>query len=190
MITRECNTSDVYRRATYSDDEQYRYALEIRWVESTSAYTPLMVIGLNPSTATEAKDDPTIRRCVGFSKSWGFGGLVMTNLFAFRSTDPKRLLTQSDPIGFENDIAYIAACLVSGPTVLAAWGSIHSRFKGRAAVVVHELELMGMDVVCLGVTANGSPRHPLYVPKDVCPIEWSTKLAYHFPFAANQNKYI
>ncbi len=86
------------RNAHLSICRRYRYALLRRWGEGKNA----MFIGLNPSTADETADDPTIRRCVSFAKAWGFGGLCMANLFAYRATNPADMLMQADPIGPDN----------------------------------------------------------------------------------------
>lgn len=117
-----------------------------------------MVIGLNPSTADETKDDPTIRKCIGFAKIHGFEALCMTNLFAFRATDPRDMRKEPDPIGPEND-ARLSECAKDAGMVLAAWGK-HGEHMGRAAAVMS----MFPNLVCLGTNLDGSPRHPLYVP--------------------------
>lgn len=86
--------------ATLSEDRKYRYTLTRIWDETKPK---VMFIGLNPSTADETKDDPTIIRCINFAKSWGYGGLEMTNLFAFRATNPKVMKNEKEPIGKDND---------------------------------------------------------------------------------------
>jgi hypothetical protein len=116
---------------------------------------------LNPSTATEHEDDPTIRRCVDFARRWGYGSLEVGNLFDVRSTDPSFLYHFSDRVSPANDNVLIgivqrAACVV------AAWG-VHGKLGGRGRQV---LNLLGnwKEIHCLGLTAEGQPRHPLYVP--------------------------
>lgn len=134
-----------------------------------------MVIGLNPSTADEAKLDPTLRRCAGFAYDWGLGGLVMTNLFAFRATDPIDMKASVEPIGPHNDdwletIATGTRELTFGrrPVVLAAWGT-HGGWLGRDEQVVSLLTSRGVDLHCLVKTKHGHPKHPLYVKKDTRP---------------------
>lgn len=83
------------KSAILSDDRKYRYSLSRVWDESKNK---VMFIGLNPSTADETEDDPTIRRCINFAKSWGYVGLEMTNLFAFRATAPKDMKNTKEPI--------------------------------------------------------------------------------------------
>jgi hypothetical protein len=150
----------------------YRYSLWRVWDHSRPL---LMVIGLNPSTADEFKLDPTLRRCAGFAYDWGLGGLVMTNLFAFRATDPIDMKASVDPIGPDNDnwlvdIATAKRELTFGvrPKVLAAWGT-HGGWLGRDDEVVKLLVTRGVDLHCLVKTKHGFPKHPLYVKRDTRP---------------------
>jgi len=126
----------------------------------------VLFIGLNPSTADAAVDDPTIRRCIGFAKAWGFGGLYMANLFAFRSTDPRGLLSASDPVGPEND-AILLKLTKMASLVVAAWGN-HGAFMDRAS---HVRALCG-ELSVLKLNHSGQPAHPLYLKKDVKPTPW------------------
>jgi hypothetical protein len=125
------------------------------------------VIGLNPSTADEVHDDPTIRRCVGYARGWGFGGLVVTNLFAWRSTDPAALREVEDPVGPGNDAVLIdeaaSACIV-----LVGWGALGGLGSRGSAV----RRLLGdRGVFCLGITKGGEPRHPLYLRRAAVPVQ-------------------
>lgn len=142
------------RHARFSPDRLYRYSLEIRWAPGPS----FMVIGLNPSTADEYRDDPTVRRCKWFAKSRGCGALWMCNLFAFRATDPKVMKAHPSPEGPENDRWLLASYMLSDH-VLAAWG-VHGSHRGRAE---HIQRLLG-PMITLGLNRDGSPKHPLYVP--------------------------
>jgi len=146
--------------AAFSPDRVYRYWLKRTWNEHASA---LAIVGLNPSTADETHDDPTIRRCVGFAHRWGFGGIVMLNLFAFRSTDPAGLNTASDPVGPENDRVLVE--LTRDRSTLCAWG-VNGSLGGRDVAVCKLLRGLGRTLVCLGTTKGGHPRHPLYVKGD------------------------
>lgn len=123
----------------------------------------VMFIGLNPSTADETKDDPTIRRCVGFAKRWGYEGIWMTNLFAYRATDPAVMKAVTDPVGPENN-QRLQHYYSRSSLVIAAWGA-HGNHIGRARQVMRMLH--GMH--CLGRTKDGHPRHPLYVKGNVEP---------------------
>lgn len=149
------------RSATFSGCRTWRYALYRRWDETLPW---CMFIGLNPSTADETEDDPTIRRCIGFAKDWGYGGLIMCNLYGFRSTDPKGLLACADPVGPRNDEA-LAACAGKAALVVAAWG-MHAK-PDRADAVV---DLLGGSLCCLGRTLAGFPKHPSRLRKDT-PLE-------------------
>ena len=120
-----------------------------------------MFLALNPSTADETQDDPTVRRMIRFSKSWGFGRLVVCNIFAFRATDPNVMKAQADPIGPDND-AWIVRCARDAGVVVAAWG-LHGTHVQRDANVTKTLRDAGVRLTCLGRTNDGHPRHPLYV---------------------------
>lgn len=137
-------------------------------VEGNRAHNYLMVIGLNPSTADETKDDPTIRRCIGFAKLWGYGALCMTNLFAWRATNPEDMKAQEQPNGFLNDYHLFERAKGAG-MILAAWGK-HGRHKGRDADVLCLLE--SFELHALAVNKDGSPKHPLYVAADTAPFRY------------------
>lgn len=145
----------------FSECRRYRYTLWREWGSSglfhSNSDRYLMVVGLNPSTADETLDDPTIRKCIGFAKRWGFGALCMTNLFAFRATDPKVMMSESDPVGPECD-EWLWRCADGTGSILAAWGN-HGSHLGRASTVSQ----MFPDLICLGTNKDGSPKHPLYV---------------------------
>jgi len=120
-------------------------------------------IMLNPSTADERKDDATIRRCVNFSRQWGFGGMEVYNLFAFRATCPDDLLAPGcTPIGEAND-SYLRSIPEDGQ-IIAAWGAYSRRLGNRDKDVL--LLLGNRSVKCLGVTANGYPKHPVRLAND------------------------
>src|SRR5262249_33972176 len=118
-----------------------------------------------PSTADAARDDPTIRRCIGLARRWGHGGIVVVNLFAWRATDPAELARAADPVGPANDQALRRRA--RGLRLIAAWGCPGS-LLGRADAVLRLLR--GRRLECLGGTAAGQPRHPLYVAGDVVPV--------------------
>ena len=148
------------RSCQFSPDRRYRYTLWREWDMLNTSY--LMVIGLNPSTADETRNDPTIVRCIGFAKLWGFGALCMTNLFAFRATKPIDMLAIPDPIGPENDYTLRGIAAEAG-IIIAAWGN-HGRFLARDDEV--KRMLAGRKLECLAHNQDGSPVHPLYVPRD------------------------
>lgn len=139
--------------AEFSQCRKYRYGLWRIWDEEKPL---IMFIGLNPSTASENMDDPTIRRVKRFAKDWGYGGVYMCNLFAFVTAYPEELKTCDDPIN-END-KWLARFGFMCKDVLFAWGSFKEA-KQRAEVV----SKMFPGAVCLGITKDGSPKHPLYI---------------------------
>jgi hypothetical protein len=157
-------SADEKSGAIFSDDRRYRYGLWRCWDNTLPA---MNVIGLNPSTADETVDDPTIRRCVGFAYREGCGTLVMTNLFALRSTDPKLLRISKSPVGPEND-DYIFSAARGCELVVAAWGADPVAVN-RARDVIPKLELARAPwltpVWCLGKTKSEAPKHPLYLAK-------------------------
>lgn len=152
----------IIKRATISPCGLYRYILERIWEE---ALPPLAMIGLNPSTADAFVDDRTVGRACGFARREGAGGLLLGNLYAFRSTEPDALWTVDDPIGPENDawLAQIVARSSPHP-IVCAWG-VNAK-DDRWTDVVVRMELAGARLVCLGKTKEGRPRHPLYVKGD------------------------
>ena len=149
----------------FSDCRTWRYTLEHRWDTDQPSYVPrrtAMFVGLNPSTADESSLDPTLRRVKDYCQAWGYGGFVMTNLFAFRSTAPAGMKAAADPIGPDND-TYLdrIAHRDDIALIVAMWGS-HGRFKGRDQQVV---DLLKDRLTALRVNADGTPAHCLYLPK-------------------------
>lgn len=143
--------------AEFSPDRLYRWRLWRIWDRDRA---PLVFVGLNPSTADDVKNDPTVTRCIRRAQSGGYGGLIMLNVFAWRATDPAEMLAAEDPIGSENDRAIAEES--RGRDVVAAWG-VDGSHRVRSAAVLRILNENAARVLCLGTTADGSPRHPLYV---------------------------
>lgn len=148
--------------ATFSPCRQYRYALWRRWAEGEDW---LAFIGLNPSTADESDDDPTIRRVVGFAKREGYGGLVMLNMYAWRSTDPSKLSDTCYPIGPKNNATIREWCNRAGLIVIGCGAQCT---LGRFEYVRDTLRIDGHynKLRALGFTKAGMPKHPLYLPAD------------------------
>jgi hypothetical protein len=146
------------RKTLFSNCRKYRYSLWRECDMTNSSYA--MFIGLNPSTADEVNDDPTIRRCIRFAKDWGYGALCMTNLFAFRATLPDEMKAAADPIGLYNDEILVDLSR-NASVVVAAWG-VHGEHRNRDDFVKHLIPLM----CCLGHTKHGHPKHPLYLKAD------------------------
>lgn len=160
--------------AWFSDCGTYRYGL-LRIIEHglilpSHADECVNFIMLNPSTATADIDDPTIRRCIGYAHQWGYGELMVTNLFAFRATDPKAMQAAPDPIGPEND-EYIRKVAGAAHLIVAAWGS-HGEWQRRDAVVRRIVHSVGKQEHCLTTTVKGQPGHPLYLAKHLKPFPY------------------
>jgi hypothetical protein len=149
--------------AILSADRKYRYVLSRIWDESKPT---VMIIGLNPSTADEEKNDPTIIRCINFAKNWGYGGVYMLNLFGFRATQPKNMFNAENPIGDEND-KYIVKYSKICDKVICAWGNDGS-YKNRNKEVLYKIE----NSYYLKLNKTGEPAHPLYLKDDLTPIRF------------------
>jgi hypothetical protein len=153
----------MLRSADLSTCGQYRYSLTREWSQSGGL---VLFIGLNPSTADAMKDDPTIRRCASFAEAWGYGGLLMANLFAYRATDPADMLDVLDPVGPTND-ACLRRMASKARLVVAAWGT-HGTHLGRDA----QVRAMLPRLHYLRLTKDGHPGHPLYLPGHLTPTLW------------------
>lgn len=148
--------------ATFSVCKKWRYDLWRIWDYDSP---PCAFIGLNPSTADEKEDDPTVRRCMRFSRSWGYGGLIMLNLFGYRATDPAEMKRQKDPVGIDND-RIILQRILECPLTVAAWGN-HGSHLGRDKSFLDWISGIRLD--CLGKTKAGHPKHPLYLSRELRP---------------------
>lgn len=145
-------------------DKEYRYTLWRLWALERGL---VQFIGLNPSTADETNDDPTIRRCIGFAKAWGYGGICMTNLFAFRATRPSDMTREREPVGPDND-GWLAETANVASLTVAAWG-VRGSHLGRD----RQVQALIPNMKCLGLTKQGHPAHPLYLSKGVPLLEYN-----------------
>lgn len=151
--------------AVFDSDRDYRYTLTRTW----DAEKPTLAwIMLNPSTADETEDDPTIRRCIGYAKDWGYGSIEVANLFALRATNPDELREHPNPVGGANDVHLRKVCR-NAAKVIAAWGA-NGGFQDRAREVA---SMIDVDLYALDTTKEGHPVHPLYQPSDAEPELWS-----------------
>lgn len=159
----------IVTSASISGD--YRYRLGRAWAGGPTC----TFIMLNPSTADADQDDPTIRRCVGFAKALGCGALEVVNLYAYRATNPRDLLRQDERVGPENDYWLREAAQYAeaeGAPLIAAWGAHAEQWRTQQV-----LALPGMGrLAALGVTKDGHPRHPLYLPGSARPEPWGWAL--------------
>lgn len=153
------------RGAVFDATGRYRYRLWRRWADGPR----IAFVMLNPSTADHRIDDPTIRRCMDFARRWGHGALDVVNIFAYRTPSPRELARARAPVGPDNDRHLGAVCRRCEDVVIA-WGT-HGALRGRDREV---LDLLGDGpLLCLGVTAEGHPRHPLYLRKTLRPRPFS-----------------
>ena len=154
--------SSMRSHALLSPCRRYRFALWRRW----DIGPQVLFVMLNPSTADESTDDPTVRRCIGFARSWGFGSLAVGNLFAFRTSSPAELSACTDPVGPGND-HWLSLLHEESSLTIAAWGN-HGRLLGQSTNVRRMLR--GLHI--LGLTELDEPRHPLYIRSGVMPRPW------------------
>jgi len=152
--------------AMFSSCRRWRYLLWRRWDGAKPAANFLM---LNPSTADEVKLDPTCSRARDYAERWGYGALIVTNVFAFRSTNPDKLRAVKDPVGPGNDAAILRAAKEAA-IVVCAWGN-HGAFRDRSSQVKNLLKKI--ELHSLRLNANGEPAHPLYLPGALKPRRWA-----------------
>lgn len=151
------------RNAFITDDGKYRYFLTRDWAAKNEPFKTVVFVGLNPSTADAIIDDPTIRRCIGFAKIWGFNRLLMVNLFAFRATDPSVMKNAEEPEG-EFNFPIVCGASRNAELTIAAWGT-HGSFKDQDKKYLSGLK----NPHHLGFTKAGHPKHPLYLRADIKP---------------------
>jgi hypothetical protein len=168
MIIRTHTKGDAPSTAVYSECARYRYALTRVW---DPAGERVLFVMLNPSTATEVQNDPTVERCERRARTLGFGGFRVTNIFAWRDTDPRKMRAAPDPVGPDNDAA-IRAGADWADRVICAWGS-HGAHLDRGPAVEALLRATGAPLEHLGLTKHGHPRHPLYIAYTRMPEPWT-----------------
>ncbi len=147
--------------ATFSECGRYRYTLTRTWGDPAPA---VLFVMLNPSTADADVDDPTIRRCIGFARRWGYDTLHVGNLFAYRATDPRLLGKIDAPVGPDND-DWLEQLAAQSRIVVCAWGADPAAER-RGTEVAEQLRRLRSPLWALGLTKDGHPRHPLYVKGD------------------------
>lgn len=167
MIIKRFTKGDAESVAEYSDCEAYRYALTRVWDAEGGKIAFVM---LNPSTATEVQNDPTVERCERRARALGYGAFRVVNIFAYRATDPRVMRAQADPVGAGNDAAIMAAAAWADRLV-CAWGS-HGAHLDRGVAVEGLLRPLGVPLYQLGLTKFGQPKHPLYIAYDRQPEPW------------------
>jgi hypothetical protein len=168
MITRTHIKGDAPSTAVYSDCEKYRYSLDRVW--DTTAKRVMFVM-LNPSKATEVQNDPTVERCERRARALGYGGFCVTNIFAWRATDPRDMRAAVDPVGPENDDVLLRNTDWADH-IIAAWGT-HGAHLDRGIAVASMLRQQPKALFHLGLSKAGHPKHPLYLPYSQHPIPWA-----------------
>ncbi len=169
------NTRGSLPTAEISACGRYRYVLTRPGDLATPMKSSALFCMLNPSTADASADDPTIRRCRGFARAWDCAGVVVVNLYAFRSTAPAKLWAAGDPVGDLNNYWLRSTARELGD-VVCAWGANARQDRVDAAVAL--FREAGARLWCLGITKDGAPRHPLYVRADQPLIEYSPREAH------------
>jgi hypothetical protein len=167
VIERTYLKGDAESRAVYSPCERYRYELTRIWRQDGAK---ALFVMLNPSTATEVQNDPSVERCERRARTLGFGAFRVCNIFAWRETDPRKMRAQPEPVGPGNDAAIAAGCHWA-ETIVCAWGS-HGTHLGRGPEVERLMRSTGRDLHHLGLTKAGHPKHPLYIGYAVAPRRW------------------
>ena len=168
MITRTHLKDDAASTAVYSPCEKYRYTLTRIWDPERAKAAFVM---LNPSTATEVQNDPTVERCERRARTLGFGAFRVCNIFAWRDTDPRKMRAAADPVGPKNDAAIRDACFWAG-TIVCAWGT-HGAHLDRGAAVERLMRATQKPLFHLGLTKDGHPKHPLYIAYTQQPVAWT-----------------
>ena len=146
--------------ADFSECREYRYTLWRFWDKSKPK---IMFLGLNPSTADEINNDPTVTRCINYSKLWGYGGMYMMNIFAYRTTYPVELKKVKYPIGIDNDL-WLLDISKKVDKCIGAWGN-DGKFLNRYKTICEIIPRL----YCLKINNSGQPSHPLYLKSDITP---------------------
>lgn len=157
-------------KAIISADKMYRYSLTRKFGDGPA----MLFIMVNPSTADEVDNDPTIRKCMGFARRHDCGSIVVGNKFAYRSTEVSLLKQVADPVGPEND-KHLMDMMRGAKYAVVGWGSLGKlppRLRGRWMEIVDRARIAGVELKCFSTTADGHPRHPLMTGYDVPMEKW------------------
>jgi len=160
---------DVVSVARFSDCRRYRFTLTRTW---DAGLKSALFVMMNPSTADEQVNDPTVARCMSFARDWGYGRLYVGNVCAYRATDKTALLGVDDPVGAGNIDAIIEMARAADVTVIAH-GQLPKGLQVHAEAVCAALRQAGIALHVLRLSKQGVPVHPLYLPKDLVPIRWN-----------------
>jgi len=167
MIARSHQKGDAASTAVYSDCLSYRYSLTRIW---DAAGSKVHFVMLNPSTATEIQNDPTVERCERRARTLGFGAFRVTNIFAWRETDPAKMRKVADPVGPKNDEAISQGCEWADQTI-CAWGT-NGTHLNRGPTTLELVKAANVPLFHLGLSKQGHPKHPLYIAYAQTPQAW------------------
>lgn len=167
MITKTYTDERATSTATFSTCERYRFTLSRVWEKAGKS---ALFVMLNPSTADEIKNDPTVERCERRARHHGFGAFTVCNIFAWRATDPRDMRAAADPVGAGNDEAILQNA-AQADLVVCAWGT-HGAHLDRGPAVKAMLDTATTPLHHLGLSKAGHPKHPLYISYDVTPMRW------------------
>ncbi|WP_146512401.1 DUF1643 domain-containing protein [Thalassoglobus neptunius] len=167
IVEKKHEAEGVRSVAIYSECEQFRYTLTRTW--NRPVRRRVAFIGLNPSTATEIQNDPTVARCIQFARDWDFDEMTMLNAFAFRATDPKVMKRHDRPVGIDND-RYIQKVVQRSDLIICCWGT-HATHLDRSRELLEKLEKWKCPLHCLKLTKAGLPGHPLYLKRSSVPLQ-------------------
>jgi hypothetical protein len=172
LIRKERKIEGLVCSALFSECETYRYSLRWVWDERL----PLMIVCmLNPSTATHEDLDPTISGLIKRAKNWDYGGILVVNLFAYRSPSPAVMKASADPIGPDNDLIIHRALVLaqeSAQSLICGWGA-NGTFLDRHAWMLEAAQAHDVQLRAFKINANGTPVHPLYQKHDIVPAPWN-----------------
>jgi hypothetical protein len=174
----------VSKDTIFSECRLYRFTLWRDWdcdlLTGTSDDIPhrdkfVQFICLNPSTADEKINDATVRRCIDFSKRWGYGAFCMTNIFPFRSMEVKKMLAHDEPIEMARQNAeHVERIAEHAGLIIFAWGNHGSHKRRGDKFVKHLLNVRKFKIHHLGLNTDGSPKHPLYLKATTQPIAYAS----------------
>ena len=166
MIIRQHQKGDAASTAVYSADLRYRYGLTRVWAPGDR----VLFVMLNPSTATEVQNDPTVERCERRARALGYGSFAVANIFGFRATDPRVMRAEPDPVGPDNDRITLELA-AEARQIICAWGT-HGAHLARGPQVASLLQTVATELYHLGLSQAGHPRHPLYISYERQPEIW------------------
>lgn len=158
--------------ARFSACGRYRYEMGRDWTPGGTPPRTILFIGMNPSTADETRSDPTCARELGFSRAWGYTRYLKGNVLSWRATNPRDLPHDPDLAQGPETLDSLARLAAQSEMILMATGRLHRRYADKISETTAAMAATGLPLMCLGTNADGSPKHPLYLRKDLLPVPW------------------